>query len=101
METLEYNPRIKTDFVMVINPQAVDAVIQAVGPVYVEGYGYINGNSIEILRDQEDNKNISRRKSVKSMLDSIITESKNESNYLALIYTIAAEFIKENIIIVI
>lgn len=100
-ETIEYNPKIKTDSVIVINPQAVDAVIRAVGPVYVEGHGYINGNSIEILRDQEDHQNISRRKSVKSLLNNIMNKSKDGSNYLALMYTIAAEFIKENIIIII
>lgn len=101
METLEYNPQIKTDFVIIIKPQAVDAIIGAVGPVYVPGQGYVYGNSIELLRDEEDNQNISRRKSVKSLLDGIMTESKDGSNYLSLIYTIAVEIIKENIIIVI
>ena len=95
IETLEYNPRIKTDFVIIIKPQAVDAIIRAVGPVYVPGQGYIYGNSIELLRDEEDNQDISRRKSVKSLLNGIMTESKDGSNNLTLIYTIAVEIIKE------
>ncbi|BDZ72091.1 DUF4012 domain-containing protein [Methanobacterium petrolearium] len=99
-EALEYSTGIKTNFVITINPDAVDAIIQAVGPVYVTGQGYINGNSIELIRDEMDNQDISRRKSVNSLFHGILKGSHDKSKYPALIYAIITQYIKGNIIVV-
>ncbi len=96
-ETLEYNTKIKTNFVIIINPYAVDAVIQAVGPIYVPGQGYINGGSIELLRDERINQGISRRNALNSLFNGILTESKDTSKYPAIIYAMVTEYLKGNI----
>jgi hypothetical protein len=99
-ETLEYDTGIKTNLVITINPDAVDAIIQAVGPVYVTGQGYANGNSIELIRDEMDNQSVSRRESVNSLFHGILKGSENKSNYPALIYAIITQYIKGNILVV-
>lgn len=99
-ETLEYNTKIKANFVIIINPQAVDTIIQTVGPVYVPGQGYVNGNSIELLRDQHRNQGISRSESLNSLFNGIITASKDKSKYLSIVYALVTGYLKGNIVLV-
>ena len=35
---------------VIVTPEAIDAMIKAIGPVHVKGKGYVTGNSIEFLR---------------------------------------------------
>lgn len=99
-ETLEYNMSIKTSFVIIITPEAVNAIIKAVGPIQVSGQEYISGNSIDLIRNDQYNKNISRVQAVKSLANSIYTASNDNSNQLSLINALLIEYVKGNIVIV-
>ena len=52
-ETVEYNTGIKTDAVVIMNPTAVDAMINAAGPLYVEDIGYVNSTSLNYLSNEQ------------------------------------------------
>lgn len=80
-EIVEARMGIKTDAVLIINPTAVDALIKSVGPIYVEGKGYVNGNSIEFVRDEQYNGGMSRGNAIESLLKPLINAVRNKSNY--------------------
>lgn len=98
-EAFEYNTGIKTNFVVMINPQGVDAIIKALGPVHVSGHGYINGSSIDLIRDEQYNQDVSRDNAVKSLADAIHSSSQDKSKYPVLITAFLTEYIKGNIVV--
>ena len=63
-EIVKYHTGMETDLVVIVTPEAIDAMIQAIGPVYVEGKGYVTGNSIEFLREEQDQDGMSRGSAV-------------------------------------
>lgn len=99
-ETFEYNTGIKTNFVIMINPQAVDAIINALGPLKVQGQGYVNGSSIDLIRDEQYTQDISRVNAVKSLANSIHIAIHNTSKYPEVLLAILTQYIKGNIVVV-
>lgn len=99
-ESLENNTKIKANFVVIINPEAVDSIIRAVGPVYVKGEGTVSGNSAEILRDQFRGQGKSRSESLGSLFNALKAKSMEPSNYPSIFLAILIELIKGNIKIV-
>ncbi|AXV38422.1 MAG: DUF4012 domain-containing protein [Methanobacteriaceae archaeon] len=99
-EIVEYNTGEKTDIVVVVTPEAVDALIQAVGPVYIEGSGYINGSSIEFLRSEQDVGGLSRGNAIESVMKAIANASKDKSKYLALIQAAISQYSQGNIVVI-
>lgn len=98
-EIVEYKTGIKTDLVVVITPQAVDALIKSVGPVYVPGQGYVNGNSIEFLRDEQE-EGMSRGNAVESLMNSIKKAIQNRSKRSSLVTAASIQYIQGNIVVV-
>lgn len=98
-EIVEYNTGIKTDVVVMVKPDAIDAVIQSVGGVNVEGQGYVNNNSITFLRDEQEN-NMSRGNAVESIANSIRNASKDKTNKTNIVNAITAQYQAGNIIVV-
>lgn len=98
-EIVEYNTGFKTDAVVIMTPQAVDAILKTIGPVYVQGQGYVSGNSIQFLRN-EQNGGMSRGNAVESLMKSIMNATKDPNTYKAVLKTGAAEYTKGNIAVV-
>ena len=53
-ETVEYNTGIKTDAVVIMTPAAVGAMIDAVGPLYVEDMGYVNSSTAKTMANEQN-----------------------------------------------
>ncbi len=75
-EILETNTEFKTDVVLILTHVAVDALIKSVGSVYIEGQGYVSGNSIEFVRNEQYNEGKYRGNAVKSLMEPIINSVK-------------------------
>jgi hypothetical protein len=99
-EIVEYNTGYKTDIVVIVNPEAVDAMISAIGPIYVEGQGYVNVSSIDIIRDEQYNQGISRGNAVESLMNPIKESIKNKTKFMALLRVAAIEYAKGNVVVV-
>lgn len=98
-ETVEYNTSIKTDGVVIIKPEAVDAVIDAIGPIYVPGQGYVNSSSINFLRE-EQKEGMSRSDAVESLANAIKNASYYKSKRSMVFNVVRAQYSKGNIIVV-
>ncbi len=99
-EIVEYHTGIKTDTVVAVTPEVVDDMIQEVGPIYVPGRGYITGNSIEILREQQHKEGMSRGDAVESLMNPIFEASKDKQNFLALSRIGINHYVKGNVLVV-
>ncbi len=77
-EIVEYNKGIKTDAVVMITPDAVNALVSAAGPIYVDGYGYVTNDSINFIRGEQNNGGMTRGVAVESVMKPIIDSA--ESN---------------------
>lgn len=84
---------------MIITPEAVDTILNVIGPVYIPGQSYISGNSIEFLREEQKN-GISRGDAVESLMRSIANTTNDRSKYLTLIKVIITPYNKGNIVVV-
>lgn len=84
-EIVQINTGQKSDVVLVVTVDAVDAALRAIGPIYVEGLGDVSGNSLQLLRD-EQNGGVSRGDAVQGMMTAILNTTQNDkSKYLTLI----------------
>ncbi len=98
-EIVESNTGLKTDAVVILTPEAVDALINTVGPIYIEGQGYVSGNSIEFLRNEQYG-GMSRGNAVESMMQGIMNSAQDPANYSKLLKTGASEYTKGNIVVI-
>lgn len=98
-EIVEYNTGMKTDTVIIMTPEAVDAMIKTIGPVYVQGQGYVSGDSINFLRNEQYG-GMSRGNAVESLMKSILSAAKDPSNRNALLKTAFSEYTQGHIVVV-
>lgn len=98
-EIVEYNTGYKTDAVVILNPDAVDALIQSIGPITINGQTYVNGSSIEFLRNEQYG-GMSRGNAVEGMMKAIMNKSSDPANYSKLLQTGASEYTKGNIVVI-
>ena len=91
-ETVEYNTGMKTDLVIIVTPESIDAIIQAVGPINVEGQGQVTGNSIDFLREEQNENGVSRGSAVQSLMEGIKTAVQDPNNRKALMETVSAQY---------
>lgn len=96
---MEYNTGVKTDIVVIVTPQAVDGILQAIGPVYVEGQGYVSGNSITFLREEQQ-QGSARGVAVQSLMRAIFNATKDRSKYMAMVNTGIQQYQQGNIVVV-
>ncbi|MGC9517751.1 MAG: DUF4012 domain-containing protein [Methanomicrobiales archaeon] len=97
-EIVEYNTGIKTDIVVIFNVESIDAIVNSIGPLYVEGVGYVNGSTLDFLREEQDDYNYTRGQAVKSLMSSISNSTKQDkTKYLTLIETVSDQYKKGNI----
>ncbi|MDX9693469.1 MAG: DUF4012 domain-containing protein [Methanothermobacter sp.] len=98
-EIVEYNTGEKTDIVVIVTPEAVDAILARIGPVYVEGEGYVSGNSIEFLRE-EQKAGYTRGDTVKSLMKAIIDSARDRNKYVSIVDEVVRQSAQGNIIII-
>jgi len=98
-EIVKYNTGIKTDAVVIIKPETVDAILTSIGPVYIEGEGTVSGNSLIFLRNMEKN-GVDRGKTVESLAYAIKNASKDDSKRSAIFNTINVEYARGNIVVI-
>jgi hypothetical protein len=67
-------------------------MIKAIGPVYVEGQGYVSGNSIEFLRGEQDNGGMSRGNAVQSLMNGLKKKAQDPKNRKVLMETASAQY---------
>jgi len=96
------NTNITTDAVIIVTPTAVDAVVNAVGPINVPGYGDVTNNTIDVIRNLTEGKNstLSRGNATDLIMNPIITAAKNPTKAPALIQVIIQQYLKGNIVVI-
>jgi hypothetical protein len=97
-EIVEYNTGLKSDAVVVFTPEAVDAMINSVGGVYVEGVGTVNGSSIDFLRDEQALGN-TRGASVESLMKPLWAAYQDPTKKTALMQAVANQYLQGNIVV--
>lgn len=98
-EIVEYNMGIKTDVVVMVNPDAIDAVVMAIGGVNVEGQGYVQGDTLEFLRNEQSEGGLSRGNAIESLAKGIKSAAQNKDKRQIIINTIISQYNAGNIIV--
>lgn len=99
-EIVEYHTGLKTDLVVIVTPESIDAIINSIGPIYVKGQGYVSGNSVEFLREEQDKDGMSRGSAVQSLMEGIKTAIQDPSNRKILMETVSSQYAKGNIYVI-
>jgi len=98
-EIVEYNKGLKTDSVVIVKPAAVDAILESIGGVEINGTKVTN-DSESFLREEQLSKGIARPDIVQSMGYAIRNASKDGSKRSAMIQAIIIQYSQGNIIII-
>lgn len=98
-ETVEYNTGIKTDVVVIVKTDAVDAVLESIGGVYINGT-LVTNNSLDFMRDEQKSGGLRRGSAIETVAYAIKDSYKNESNRAKIRATIVDQYNKGNIIVV-
>lgn len=97
-EIVEYHTGLKTDMVMILTPDAIDALVKSVGPVYSNGKEVTN-SSIDFLRDDQD-QGATRGDAVEGLADGIREAASKNHKKPALIQAAMDQYAKGNIKVV-
>lgn len=98
-QIVEYNTDLKSDIVVVVTPDAIDAMINAVGPVYSNGQQVTN-DSLSFLRDDQDKNGATRGDAIEGLADGIINATKTNGKKAELLATVTDHYGKGNILVV-
>ena len=101
-EIVETNTGIKTDAVVIVTPQAVDAMINSVGPIDVPGYGVVTNNSIDVIRNMTEEKNstLSRGNATDLLMKPVLAAAKDPTKAPALFQAVVQQYLQGNIIVI-
>jgi hypothetical protein len=97
-EIVEYHTGLKTDMVLVVTPEAIDALINAVGPVYSDGKE-VTSSSIDFLRDDQK-EGATRGDAIEGLADGIKDAASKNNKKPQLIQAAMDQFSKGNIKVV-
>lgn len=98
-EIVEANTGEKTNIVVIMNPEAVDAFLRVSGPVFIPGYGVVSGDSLQFLRDAESG-GASRGVVLESLMKSVANTVQDRSKYLSLVQVGVTQYALGNIIVI-
>ena len=102
-EIVQTNTGIKTDAVVIVTPNAVDAILNAVGPINVPGY---NGNgtnaAVDFIRSmtEERNSTMSRGNATQLLMKPVLAAVKDPSKSGALFQVVVQQYSTGNIIVI-
>ena len=97
-QIVQSNTGIQTDGVVIIKPEAVDAIDNAVGPIYVNGTS-IGSSSLTYVRMLQTSDNMTRGAAVTTLFDAIVNAS-NSSKLPALISAVISQNAQGNIVVI-
>lgn len=99
---VQENTGIKTDAVVIVTPAAVDAVVNAVGPINVPGYGDVTNNTMDVIRNltEKQNSTLSRGNATDLIMNPILSAAKNPSKAPALFQVIIQQYLNGNIVVI-
>lgn len=98
-EIVQYNTGYKTDIVVVVTPDAIDALIKSIGPIYADGRD-VTGSSISFVRNEQYNEGMSRGKAVESIMNPMMKAIKDKNKFSALLQAATTQYAKGNIVVV-
>ena len=102
-EIVQTNTGIKTDAVVIVTPDAVNAILTAIGPINVPGY---NGNgtnaAVSFIRNMTEEKNstMSRGNATELLMKPVLTAAKDPSKSGALFQVIVQQYAQGNIVVI-
>lgn len=96
-EIVEYNTRIKVDSVVAVNTKALDAVLNAAGPIDINGTS-TTVSSIDIIREEDGTQGVSRGEAVLNVVKSAARAAKDPSVKASMINAALDQYSKGNII---
>ncbi len=96
-EIVEYHTNMSTDIVLVVTPEAIDAMVNAVGPVYSNGELVDNVSSIDFLREDQDNNGATRGDAIEGLADGIIDAANKNDKRNELIESMISQYTRGNI----
>lgn len=102
-EIVEYNKGIKTNAVVMITPDAVDALLTAVGPIEVNGTSMSVNDSLGYIRDmtETDTSTENRGNATSELMEPVIKAAKNNpATYISLAKVTIEQYNKGNIRVV-
>lgn len=82
-EIVEHHTDMKTNMVLIVTPDAVDAVIRTIGPINVPGKGPVESNSLKWVREDQNAGN-RRGPVVQSIMSSMVNATQNKTKLLIL-----------------
>ena len=98
-QIVKYNTGEDSDIVVVVTPDAIDAMINTVGPVYSNGQE-VTTDSLEFLRNDQDENGATRGDAIEGLADGIINATKSSGKKVDLISTVTDQYSKGNIRVV-
>ena len=96
-EIVEYNTHVKIDAVVAVNTEAMNAIMNSAGPLYVDGKK-VNTSSISIVREEQYNAKNTRGNSVLMLTKALANATKDPSKKAAMVQTALDQYSKENIV---
>ena len=97
-ETVLYNTGINASVVVMVKPAAIDAILQSIGGVNVNGT-LVTNDSIDFMRNEQKYGNMSRGNAIETIAFAIKNSYKNESNREKIRNTIIDQYHQGNIIV--
>ena len=101
-QIVKYNTNITTDAVVIVTPEAVDAVLNSIGPINIPGYNSNGTNAaVEYIRNESEySNNMSRGNATETLMKPVMAAAKDPSKAPALFSTIVSQYSKGNIMVV-
>ncbi len=96
-EIVEYNTNRKIDSVVAVNTQALDAVLNAAGPIDINGTP-TTVSSIDIIREEDWGQGVSRGEAVLNVVKSAARAAKDPEIKSAMVNAALDQYSKGNII---
>ena len=98
-QIIKYNTNLTTDITVVVNPDAIDAMINTVGPVYSNGQE-VTSDSLSFLRNNQDERGATRGDAIEGLVDGIIDATEKKGKKAELLATVLDQYGKGNILFV-
>lgn len=101
-EIVETNTGIKTDAVVIVTPEAVDALLNSIGPLNIPGYTNDTDASIDYIRSVSEgkNSNMTRGEASEVLMKPVLAAMKDPSKSGSLFQTAVQQYLKGNIIVI-
>jgi anionic cell wall polymer biosynthesis LytR-Cps2A-Psr (LCP) family protein len=101
-EIVETNTGIKTDAVVIVTPEAVDAILNSIGPIDVPGYTNGTNASINYIRNMTEEKGstLSRGQASELLMKPVLSAMKDPSKSPALFQAALQQYLKGNIVVI-